>query len=159
MNAVRSFASLAMLLVLTVPAAARIRPVWTYDDLTKQSDLIVIAAPVAVKDTGEKTTIPNVAAGNSPIPAIVMETRFEALAILKGEGSKEKPTSLVVCHLRKEANQAPARGEPELISFDPEKQNRYLLFLKRDADGRYSAVVGQTDPAEAVKDLGTDPSN
>jgi len=42
---------------------------------------------------------------------------------------------------------------PSLASFDAKEHTRYLLFLHREADGRYSPVSGQTDPAffSAVK--------
>ena len=35
---------------------------------------------------------------------------------------------------------------PSLASFDAQQPTRYLLFLHREQDGRYSPVSGQTDP-------------
>ena len=132
--------------------ARRIYP-WPYDKLTNQADLIVIATPVAVRDTDEETSIPDIRLNNTdPIPAIGMETSFEVLAVLKGNKNLKKA---VLYHLREK--NPPAANGPGLVSFDPQKKLRYLLFLKQEKDGRYSSVAGQTDPELAVKDLGTYP--
>ncbi len=53
----------------------------------------------------------------------------------------------------REEKTEPSRGAPELVAFDPDEKKQYLLFLKRESDGRYSAVVGQTDPADAVREV------
>lgn len=44
-----------------------------------------------------------------------------------------------------------------LVQFDVKARHKYLLFLKREANGRYVSVTGQTEPAIGVKDLGTYP--
>ena len=78
-------------------------------------------------------------------------------AVLKGE--KKDLKELVLYHLREPAAEgdAPAVNAPMLVTFDAKGKRRYLLFLKRDADGRYASVTGQTDPAIGVKDLGSYP--
>ena len=118
--------------------------------MADKSDLIVLAKVVEVRDTGVATTIPNIARGNVPIAAVEMEATFEVSAVLKG--THEKPR-LVFRYLREEKREVASRGEPELVAFDTGEKKQYLLFLKRGEDGRYSAVVGQTDPADAVKEL------
>jgi hypothetical protein len=40
-----------------------------------------------------------------------------------------------------------------LISFEPYSYKLYLIFLQREADGRYVAVSGQSDPGFSVKQL------
>jgi hypothetical protein len=40
-----------------------------------------------------------------------------------------------------------------LVSFNQEDKKRYLMFLQKEADGRYIAVCGQTDPAYSIKEL------
>ena len=131
-------------------AEARIRQLWTQQMMADKADLIVVAKAVEVRDTGVKTTVPNVRRGNDEIPAVDMETTFEVSAVLKGamEGKR-----LVMVHLREERPEIASRGGAELVAFDPAARKEYLLYLKREADGRYSAVVGQTDPADAVKEL------
>ena len=144
---------LVILLVLSTAgerASARLQQVWSQQQMTDKADLIVIASAVDVRDTGVKTTVPNIKRGNDLIGAVEMETTFEVSAVLKG---KVESARLVFCHLREEKKEVASRGEPGLVAFDPGAKKQYLLFLKRDAEGRYSAVVGQTDPADAVREL------
>jgi hypothetical protein len=130
-------------------ASARIRQVWTKQQMVDRADLIVMAKVVEVRDTGLQTTIPNIARGNAPIAAVEMEGTFEVSAVVKG---KQEGAKLVLAYLR-ETKPEPARGAAELVGFEAGDRREYLLFLKREADGRYSAVVGQTDPADAVKEV------
>ena len=75
------------------------------------------------------------------------------LAVFKGEKGMK---TLVLLHLR-EAEQKITENGPGLVSFDAQQKKRYLLFLKRETDGRFSPLTGQTDPDGAVKDLGAYP--
>ena len=52
------------------------------------------------------------------------------------------------------ADPKPVISGPQLVSFEPKDQKRYLMFLQSEADGRYVAVSGQTDPVDAIKVLG-----
>jgi hypothetical protein len=52
-----SFTIFSFLLIVT-SAIARPVAYWPYDKLTAEADLIVIATPVAVRDTTENTTLP-----------------------------------------------------------------------------------------------------
>ena len=145
---------LAVALLLSVAvnqrAQGRIRQLWTQQQMVDKSDLIAMAKVVEVRDTGVATTIPNISRGTDPIAAVEMEATFEVSAVLKG---KHEGPRLVFCYLREVKHEVALRGEPELVGFEAgEKQ--YLLFLKREADGRYSAVIGQTDPADAVREVG-----
>jgi len=149
MNRCLVLATLLLLSATTTPALARIRQLWTEQQIGDKSDLIVMAKVVEVRDTGVRTTIPNIARGNVPIAAVEMEATFEVSAVLKGTHEKPK---LVFVYLR-QAKHEPWRGEPELVGFDARDKKQYLLFLKRE-EGRYSAVVGQTDPADAVREVG-----
>ena len=135
------------------------RPVayWPYDKLTAEADLIVIATPVAVRDTQEKATLPEFNQRGAdgiwhPRPAISVETTFETLSVLKGD--KDAKT-ILLHHLRLEV--PILEDGPGLVSFDPKAKKRFLLFLKRERDARHSPVTGQTDPDGSVKGLGTYP--
>ena len=130
-------------------AEGRIRQVWTQKQMVDRADLIVIAKVAEVRDTGVTTTIPNIRRGTEGIAAVEMEGTFEISAVLKG---KHDGAKLVLVYLR-ETKPETARGAAELVGFEAGDKREYLLFLKREADGRYSAVVGQTDPAEAVKEI------
>jgi len=133
---------------------ARPVPYWPYDKLTREADLIVIATPASVRDTGVKTTFPGIARDNQPVDAIQMEATFAVLATFKGAESLK---TLHFHYLREAAPQTVSVNGPALVSFNSKEKKRYLLFLRREKDGRYAALTGQTDPAGSVKDLGTYP--
>lgn len=144
-----------------LPAQARPMAYWPYDKLTSESDLIVIATPVTVKDTGKKTELPGgirmTGEDNlpKPIPAIEMEATFEILSVLKGE---EKNKEFVFHYLRQEPPpKQPVINGAGLVSFEPKEKKRYLLFLRRDPNGGYSSLTGQIDPIQGIKELGTYP--
>jgi len=134
--------TLALLLTLPVIAFGRIRPVWTYEQIYRDADLVVIAKPVSSMQLEEKTSLPNI----SPItPVVGIETQLEVRLVLKGE-PMTKTVALHHYALQKPSD-ARHRGAPELVSFDPKQPARYLMFLKREAKDRYVPVTGQTDPA------------
>jgi hypothetical protein len=143
---------LLSLLLLPVLADARIMKSWSYQEMTEKADAIVIATPVSVTDTAERTTLPpNVPGG---IPVIGVETTFEILSVLKGD---EKTTKVVLHHLRDAEKSALRANGPGLVAFEPKEKKRFLLFLKREPDGRYAPLVGQMDPYQCVRDLGNHP--
>jgi hypothetical protein len=150
---------LALSLVLLCTAVfARRHEAWSYDRLAKEADLIVIATPISTRDTAERTTLPGIERVDankvrSAIPAIGVETTFTTLAVLKGYA---KITKVVFHHLRETELKISFDG-PELVTFDPKEKKSFLLFLKRESDGRYAPLTGQTDPDGGVKDLGAYP--
>jgi hypothetical protein len=147
--------SFCILLTLACICDARPARSWTYEQLTAEADAVVIATPTENQDTKEPTVFPNMqrtgADGKSaPVPAVGVETKFEVQAILKGE---KKLKTFVFYHLRQLVPENVPNG-PMLVKFEPKEPKRYLMFLKREADGRYVALTGQLDSAIAVKDLG-----
>ena len=114
----------------------------------------MIATPTQTEDTGEKTNLPGVARNNNPVPGFGVNTTFQVLAVLKG-GQEMK--TFVLFHLREAEPKETTVNAPTLVSFNPKEKKRYLLFLKRETDGRFTPLCGQTDPAGAVKDLGVSP--
>ena len=155
----KTFLPIFALVLLSTAVFARIHEHWPYDRLTKHADVIVIATPVSVHDTAEKTTLPNIVRTDtnnvrSEIPAIGVETTFTILSVLKGDTGTN---SLVFHHLREAEKPGVQDNSPGLVTFDPKEKKRFLLFLKRESDGRYAPLTGQTDPDGGVRDLGTYP--
>jgi hypothetical protein len=150
----KTLATLCLILAAGVTLSARPVPYYPYDKLTREADLIVIATPVSVRDTGHKTTLPGITRDNQPVAAGGMEPAFEVLATLKGAESLK---TLQFHCLREAAPPTVSANGPSLVSFDPKQKKRYLLFLRKEKDGRYAALTGQSDPAGSVKDLGTYP--
>ena len=135
---------------------ARPVPIMRYDKLTKEADLVVIATPISVRDIGEKTTLPGIEYRYSneiakPFPAFVVETTFTNLSVLKGDTNA---TTFIFHHFRAADGFGGGYAAPELVKFDPNQKHGYLMFLKREADGRYISMTGQADPVFAIKDLG-----
>ena len=154
----KTFLSVFSLVLVSTTVFARIHEYWPYDRLAKEAEVIVISTPVSVRDTSERTTLPNIVSigtnnVRSSIPAIGVETTFTNLAVLRGDTNL---TTVVFHHLR-EMESKPSFNGPHLVAFDPKEQKRFLLFLKRESDGRYAPLTGQTDPDGGVRDLGTYP--
>jgi hypothetical protein len=150
----KTILSTSLLIMLASSSLARPVAYWPYDKLTREADLIVIATQTQTEDTGEKMDCPGIARDNKPVPALGVNTTFQVLAILKGAPDLK---SFVLFHLREAEPQTMSVNGPALVSFDPTQKKRYLLFLKKAADGRFTSLCGQTDPAGAVKDLGVYP--
>ena len=138
----KSFLALTLLLAVPLVAVGRIRPVWTYEHMRDQADLVIIAKPVSSTPTEEKVSLP----GISPQVRVVgVETKLEVRLVLKG-WPKTKTAGLHHYALRNPTD-GQLRGAPQLATFDPEQPACYLMFLKQESAGRYTPVTGQTDPA------------
>ena len=98
---------------------------------------MVIATPTATNDTKEHINLP----GFVGQPVVGVETKFGVSAVLKGDKAVKE---LVLHHYRYDKMIVP--NGPNLVSFDPAKGRTLLLFLVREADGRYAPAVGQIDP-------------
>jgi hypothetical protein len=149
------------LLVSTSNVAARVVRIWPYQELLDKSDLVVIATLTSTNDTPEHVDLP----GFTGERVGGVETKFSVSAVFKGD----KGVSAVVLHHYRTANStnvAHVPNGPSFVSFAPPKtpifnaaleappvQRTYILFLVREADGRYAPVVGQADPGLAIKEL------
>jgi hypothetical protein len=130
------------LLILTTAllAQARLMRTWSYQELYDQADLVAIATPTSTQDTTAKATLPNI---SPDVYVIGLSTEFDIRMVLKGDKSLKKMT---LHHYRLANPKELMMNGPNLASFDPKDHPRYLLFLRLEADGRYSPVSGQTDP-------------
>ncbi|MGB7763140.1 MAG: hypothetical protein WBL61_25120 [Bryobacteraceae bacterium] len=132
-------------------STARIMEVLSYRQLLDRSDLVVIATPASkTADTKEESFLPNIFSQDndgkkSRIRSIGVETSFEVCAVLKGDTTIRQ---FVLHHYREAVSKWAALSGPMLVSFDPSDTSKrsYLLFLIREADGRYAPAGGQTDP-------------
>jgi hypothetical protein len=156
----RSCVIVALLLCVAPPAHARQVPHWPYDQLFRESHLVVIAE--AETSEPSKDAFPDKNLWPIRIEGIV--TTFEVKLILKGSESSKK---IRVLHFRiKEIRGlVGVINGPGFVQFatGPVKVSSksgwhiekpsYLLFLKKMADGRYGAVTGQTDPIHSVREM------
>lgn len=132
---------IAGFLILTgLLAQARTMRTWSYQELYDQSDLVVIAKPTSVQDTTEEAVLPNI---SPDVHVVGLSTEFEISVVMKGEKSVKKAT---LHHYRLADPKRLMDNAPNIASFDPKQHTRFLLFLHREPDGRFSPVSGQTDP-------------
>lgn len=130
-----------------------------YISLPKQrdrADLVVIAKPISVRETGEQSTLPNIwtqlpNGEKKTYMALGIETKFEILVALKGD---DKLKYFVLHHFRRPGSETVEINGPGLVSFDPKARKQFLMFLKKESDGRYAAVYGQTDPNQSIMEIG-----
>jgi hypothetical protein len=116
-------------------------PNWTYDDLTHASEFVVIAKTLETISLAE---IQSMHGGQM----VVIETTFEVEASLKG--TTEGPR-IVVRHYKPVNALLMHPDSSKWVSFEVNKTNAYLLFLRRREDGRYEFVSGNDDPYISVK--------
>jgi hypothetical protein len=135
----RVVVSAFLLVAVAASVSAYLLPSFTYEDMFAKSDLVVIARPISSRDTDERKSDHNV---NPPVPVAGVITECEALYVLKGPKLKKfkfhhfrdltDPNEVVI-------------GGPTGISFDLPKRHRYVMFLVREAGGRFAPFAGQTD--------------
>jgi hypothetical protein len=155
----RTVAAIAVLAALGTaapqPLQARPMAIINYQRQFDQSDLVVIATPTAkTADTSERSLILNIYRQDRdgkqiPVESVGVETPCRIAAVLKGDKALKQFT---LHHYREEADGALATvNGPLLVSFadpsDGKNLHSYLMFLVREADGRYAPTGGQTDPA------------
>jgi hypothetical protein len=138
----KSFLALTLLLAVPLVAVGRIRPVWTYEHMRDEADLVVIARPVSSTPTEEKASLPNI---SPEVRVVGVETKLEVRLVLKG--SQKTKTACLHHYALLNPADGQTHGAPQLVTFDPKQPACYLMFLKQTSAGRYTPVTGQTDPA------------
>src|SRR4029077_8901150 len=116
-------ALIAVVLLSVRVSSAYLLPSFTYEDMFAKSDLVVIARPVASRDTGEHKLDREV---RPAVPVAGVITECQALYVLKGPKLKK----FKFRHYRDLTD--PKRvviGGPTGISFDIPKNHTYLMFL------------------------------
>jgi hypothetical protein len=132
---------LAVLLICgaAIMAQGRLVSRLTYQQMFDRADLVAFAQPVSTNATSEQTVLPDI---GPPIHVVGVETKFAVELVLKGH----KATKEFVLHHYRDVKSAVYINGPYLVAFTPGVNESYLLFLKKEADGRYAPINGQTDP-------------
>lgn len=148
----RALAILSSVLLLSaVDAHAREMRAWTYEDLARESDLVVIAQPVSQRLAGERALLTE-----SIFPPLMVdwvETTLSVLAVLKGSMLEK---TIVLYHARLHDPDEPIINGPSFVEFDLSSRRTSLMFLKHGTDDRFVAVTGQVDPEISIKELSGD---
>lgn len=142
----RTLGLLAALISLPL-GSAQLGYLWSPDELRTESDLVVIAAAVATRDTGTRSEISDL---RPPFPVVELQTEFTVLSILKGVLSR--PT-IVLRHYRADSDRLKGgviNGPHPLVLPAGAPGTQYLLYLKRDPDGIFVPTSGQVFPGDSV---------
>src|SRR5207247_384345 len=121
---------LATLVVVAGTADARLHRAWSYPELMKAADLVVIATPGGTTATSKLEELPGIvetdASGQtSKVKAERLETELEIAVTLKGKAA----TKIVLHHTRENPVGRPQINGPGFVSFDPKDKRQYLMFL------------------------------
>jgi len=133
---------LAVLLIcgFTFIAQSRItNPTLTYQQMFDQADLVTIAQPISTNDIAERIVLPDIF---PDIEVVGVETEFVVQMTLKG--NKAAAEKFVLHHYK--MTKPVYRSGPRLVAFKPTNKEFFLLFLKKEFDGRFAPINGQTDP-------------
>ena len=128
-----------VMFVLIDPLMARFTTeAQTYQEMFDKADLVVIARALETKDTSERSKLLH------DVDVIGVETEFVTRVTLKGPKEIRK---FVLHHYREEPDDASTANGPALIRIPPGPRHPdFLMFLKKEKNGRYAPVTGQTDP-------------
>jgi hypothetical protein len=140
----------------TLVTARLVRP-WTYQEIFDKSELVVIATFVSTRDTDERNILRDL---TPPVKVVGVTTEFETRLVLKGP---QNVSRFQLHHFRfEDPAQATWVDAPQLIRLPTPTRDgvhyagheTFLMFLRKEQDGRYAPTTGQTDPATlAVRDL------
>ena len=120
---------------------ARLTQMWSYEDLNKSSDLVIICKFISSSDAHDGKTIPNIPTSWS---VVSVTTILQVQTVLKGDLDLKK---ISFHHYRQKNPDEILDGGPNFVTFDDKRKNCFLLFLKKEPDGRYEPTSGQFDPA------------
>jgi len=137
-------------------ATAQLGDSWSYDELLRKADVVLIGGWRSTADTGRELRRPEITAG---YPVVEMHTRFEVEAIMKDSGQHlAVGASLRLRHYRRDLERMKREQVPgapvglinagSVLLFD--EARHYLLFLTVGSDGLYEPLSGHTFPGDSV---------
>jgi hypothetical protein len=151
------------LLLLRAESAAQVGYLWSFDELTARSEVVVIATPGRTQDTGIRIELSDL---RPPLPVVELNTEFTILSTLKGNVSG---ATLVLRHYRLDTDRirggcpncgsqldftTSGRMAISCRAGDESAQLptpcQYILFLKRDATGVFIPTSGQVSPGDSI---------
>src|SRR5262245_42686046 len=164
-----AFAVVCSVWFLADPSAAQARLTrkWTYDQLLKEADLVVLAEAVRTEQAADEP--PN---DSWPRELVAQNATLKVRLTLKGK-YEDEPSKVLHFKYGEPKNGIDALraellsdGPLHLITFRKEQITvgtgkdkqafpapEYLLFLKKTKDGRYAPVSGQSNPVPSIREV------
>jgi len=155
--------------VCIMTCVARMVPMWSYEKLVAESDVVAIVEPVENKPAQD--TFPGYSYGHPTNHFAATDTRFKVHTVFKGDAAKE----MTVLHFSYSTNVTIIVNGASFIQFFTEplqyekravkdgkpvggimtfqQQPVWIAFLKRRSDGRFEPVTGQYDSAYSFREL------
>jgi hypothetical protein len=141
----------AALLAGTGSVTAYLTVIPSYEAMWREAEVVVIATPVERREVG-RAVLPGVSGGEGePIAAIEVETTFRVSVALRGRVGAGGELRLVH-FIEAEPPAAIRTAGPFLVDFEPGSGDQYLMFLKREAGGRYQAYQ-EVEPGWCIEKL------
>jgi hypothetical protein len=122
----------------------------SFQEMFDKADLVVIASAINTKDTTERKKLIDIDVIETTRPDLLqdevigVETEFQTRITLKGSKDIRK---FLLHHYRLAVEEEPGYGSPNFIRIPSERHGTFLMFLRKEKDGRYAPVTGQFDPA------------
>ena len=114
---------------------------WSYEELKSSSDLVAICKFISSVDAPNDGILPNSPTNWS---VVGVTSVLEVRAVLKGDMNLK---NILLHHYRMQNADETLDNGPTFVKFDPKAKGCFLLFVKKENDGRYSPTSGQIDPA------------
>jgi hypothetical protein len=152
-------------------ADARATRIWSYEDLAKAADLVVVMEPLFTEEVED--SYPGPLLGYKGADFQGLNTTFQVQAVLKGDVSLKR--LLVVLHFAYSKNVRFLINGARFAAFLPgplsfrkqvlqdgkevggvsvfKETPAWLAFLRKRDDGRYEAVTGSCDAVDSFREL------
>ena len=171
MNTIPALISTFALLLLTMPAYARVKAIVSYDQLVAKSDLVAIIEPIV--NESAKDPYAGFLYGFAQKDFIATNTKFRVHAYLKGGDATEKEITVLHFSYSKDvggrANGAcfitfvtgPVQYEKRVLKDDKpvggitvyREKPIWLAFLKKRSDGRFDPISDPYDSADSFREI------
>ena len=127
---------------------AQVGRIWSPQELVAESDVVAICEHLNTVTLGTRTVHPEL---RPDLPVVEVSSRLKLLVSLKGEADSE----IQISHYWLDPARVPegvgvVNAGSELRFGDT---GPYLVFLRKQADGRYRPTTGYTFPDGSVKRL------
>lgn len=134
---IKRISAILLLLLLARVVFAHLMYDWSYQEMFKKADLVVVAKPASTTNTSERTTL------SGDLHVVGLSTTFETLLILKGDKNLK---IIVLHHYRLSDPGEVILNGPAFVDFRASNPLPFLLFLVKEPDGRYAPATDQIDP-------------
>ena len=167
----RFLAILIVAIVAGTSAFGRLVPLWPYDKLVAEADIVVILE--AIENQPANDEFPGNTYGHPQADFDATNTRFKVHSVFKTTADTPKELSVLhftyskrvnliangasfirfpigfITYEKRELKDGKPTGEVEHVKYQP----MWLAFLKRRPDGRFEPITGHYDASYSFKEL------